>query len=91
MKKLQFNNLDLILDWIKEPSHKEHLFLLEAAIAKAKGSIKSELSVGQKVSFGRPNGRQHIGIVEKINISKAVVNCNGSRWRVTFSMMKEVA
>ena len=49
------------------------------------------IKIDDKVSFGRPNGRQHIGIVEKINISKAVVNCNGSKWRVPFSMMKEVA
>jgi uncharacterized protein YijF (DUF1287 family) len=88
MKKLQFNNLDLILDWIKNPEHKEHLFLLESAIAAAK---KSSFNIGDKVSFGRPNGRQHIGIVEKINISKAVVNCNGSKWRVPFTMIKEAA
>ena len=88
MKKLQFNNLDLILDWIKNPEHKDSLFLLECAISDAK---KKSFSVGDKVSFGRPNGRQHIGIVEKINISKAVVNCNGSKWRVPFSMIKEAA
>jgi|TARA_R110001592_G_scaffold243685_1_gene504687 hypothetical protein len=88
MKKLQFNNLDLILDWIKNPEHKDSLFLLECAINDAK---KKSFSIGDKVSFGRPNGRKHIGIVEKINISKAVVNCNGSKWRVPFSMIKEAA
>ena len=89
--KLKFNNLPDILDWIREPSHKGHLFLIEAAIAKAKGSEKGSFNVGDKVIFGRPNGRKHIGIVEKINISKAVVNCNGSKWRVPFTMMKEAA
>tara|TARA_B100001758_G_C18260998_1_gene531017 strand:+ start:218 stop:517 length:300 start_codon:yes stop_codon:yes gene_type:complete len=93
MKKLQFNNLDLILDWIREPSHKEHLFLIEAAIAKAKGSSKSAFSVGDKVSFGRPNGRKHFGVVEKLNPSKAVIAeyLNGKnahrKWRVPYSMM----
>ena len=51
MKKLQFNNLDLILDWIREPSHKEHLFLIEAAIAKAKGSSKSAFIVPHLDTF----------------------------------------
>ena len=91
--KLAFNNLPDILDWIREPSHKEHLFLIEAAIAKAKGSSKSAFSVGDKVSFGRPNGRKHIGVVEKLNPSKAVIAefFNGRnahrKWRVPYSMM----
>ena len=91
--KLAFNNLPDILDWIREPSHKEHLFLIEAAIAKAKGSSKSAFSVGDKVSFGRPNGRKHIGVVEKLNPSKAVIAefLNGRnahrKWRVPYSMM----
>jgi hypothetical protein len=88
MKKLQFNNIDLILDFIKNPEHKGCLDLLECAITDAK---KKTFSIGDKVSFGRPNGRQHIGIIQKINISKAVVNCNGSKWRVPFSMIKEAA
>tara|TARA_B100001093_G_scaffold43511_1_gene36867 strand:- start:731 stop:1027 length:297 start_codon:yes stop_codon:yes gene_type:complete len=89
--KLQFNNLSDILDWIKEPSHKEHLFLLEAAIAKAKGSTKSKLSVGQKVSFGRPNGRKRFGIVEKMNPSKALIKESnlGGKWRVPYSLISD--
>ena len=91
--KLEFNALPEILDWIKNPEHKEHLFILEAAIAKAKGSSKSAFSVGDKVSFGRPNGRKHIGVVEKLNPSKAVIAefLNGRnahrKWRVPYSMM----
>ena len=94
--KLKFNNLPDILEWVREPSHKEHLFIIEAAIAKAKGSSKSAFSVGDKVSFGRPNGRKHIGVIEKLNPSKAVVaefikvreNYNAHRkWRVPYSMM----
>jgi len=91
--KLKFNNLPDILEWVREPSHKEHLFIIEAAIAKAKGSSKSAFSVGDKVSFGRPNGRKHIGVVEKLNPSKAVIAefLNGRnahrKWRVPYSMM----
>ena len=91
--KLEFNALPEILDWIKNPEHKEHLFILEAAIAKAKGSSKSAFSVGDKVSFGRPIGRKHIGVVEKLNPSKAVIaeQMNGRnahrKWRVPYSMM----
>ena len=86
--KLAFNNLPDILDWIREPSHKEHLFLIEAAIAKAKGSEKLSFSVGDKVIFGRPNGRKHHGFIVKKNPAKAVVDCNGSKWRVPYSMME---
>ena len=91
--KLKFNNLPDILEWVREPSHKEHLFIIEAAIAKAKGSSKSAFSVGDKVSFGRPNGRKHIGVIEKLNPSKAVIAefLNGRnahrKWRVPYSMM----
>ena len=88
MKKLEFNNLPEILDWIREPSHKGHLFLIEAAIAKAKGSEKGTFSVGDNVTFGRPNGRKHQGVVVKMNPAKAVVDCNGAKWRVPYSMME---
>jgi len=87
MSKLKFNNLPEILDWIREPSHKGHLFLLEAAIAKAKGSKKEGFNVGDKVSFGRPNGRKHIGVVERLNPAKAVVDESGRKWRVPYSLM----
>ena len=86
--KLQFNNLTDILDWIKNPEHKEHLFLIEAAIASVKGSSKSAFSVGDKVSFGRPRGRKRHGIIVTKNPAKAVVDCNGSKWRVPYSMME---
>ena len=86
--KLEFNALPEILDWIKNPEHKEHLFLLEAAIAKAKGSKKVSFSVGDKVIFGRPNGRKHHGFIIKKNPAKAVVDCAGSKWRVPYSLME---
>jgi len=95
MKKLEFNNLDLILDWIKNPEHKDSLFLLECAIREAKGPSKSAsaFNVGDKVSFGKPRGRRYYGVVEKLNPSKAVVFCQpegkpSARWRVPYSMME---
>ena len=87
--KLKFNNLPEILEWIRDPQHKEHLFLLQAAIAEAKGSSqKVSFNVGDKVIFGRPNGRKHHGFIIKKNPAKAVVDCNGSKWRVPYSMME---
>jgi len=48
-----------------------------------------ELKVGAKVSFGRPNGKKHFGTIEKINISKAVVDAGDFRkYVVPFSMLE---
>ena len=51
----------------------------------------AEFNIGDKVSFGRPRGRQRIGIVSKINIKKALINVNGASWSVPFSLMRKVA
>lgn len=86
--KLKFNNLPDILEWIRDPQHKEHLFLLQAAIAEAKGSQKVSFNVGDKVIFGRPNGRKHHGFIIKKNPAKALVDCAGSKWRVPYSLLE---
>jgi hypothetical protein len=88
--KLKFNNLPDILDWIREPSHKEHLFLIEAAIAKAKTSSKSEFKVGDHVVFGRPNGRKRPGVIVTLNPKRAVIKDTnlGGKWRVPYSLME---
>ena len=86
--KLKFNNLPEILEWIRDPQHKEHLFLLQAAIAEAKGSQKVSFNVGDKVIFGRPNGRKHHGFIIKKNPAKALVDCAGSKWRVPYSLLE---
>ena len=86
--KLKFNNLPEILEWIRDPQHKEHLFLLQAAIAEAKGSQKVSFNVGDKVIFGRPNGRKHHGFIVKKNPAKALVDCAGSKWRVPYSLLE---
>ena len=86
--KLKFNNLPDILEWIRDPQHKEHLFLLQAAIAEAKGSQKVSFNVGDKVIFGRPNGRKHHGFIVKKNPAKALVDCAGTKWRVPYSLLE---
>jgi len=48
--------------------------LIKIASERRDGLKRTFLKVGAKVSFGRPNGKKHFGTIEKINISKAVVN-----------------
>ena len=36
MSKLKFNDLPKILDWIKEPSHAGHLFIVEQTLKSVK-------------------------------------------------------
>ena len=36
MSEVKFNDLNKVLEWIREPSHKEHLYIVEACLAKAK-------------------------------------------------------
>ena len=89
--KLQFNNLTDILDWIKNPEHKEHLFLLETAINAAKGSTKGQFKVGDHVIFGRTNGRKRPGVIVSITGPKRAVvkDTNlGGKWRVPYSLME---
>ena len=58
------------------------------AIAEAKGSQKVSFNVGDKVIFGRPNGRKHHGFIIKKNPAKALVDCAGSKWRVPYSLLE---
>ena len=44
--------------------------------------------LGQIVQFGR--WRKRTGTIEKLNITKAVVNVNGQKWRVPFGMMEAI-
>ena len=89
MSNVKFNDLNKVLDWIREPSHKEHLYIVEAAIAKAKQEDINKFEVGAKVTFGRPRGKQHIGVIVKCNSKKAVVQEDGrGKWTVPYSLMK---
>ena len=87
MSDLKFNDLPKILKWIKEPSHSEHLFIIEQTLKSVKAD---QFKVGTKVTFGRANGQKRMGIIEKFGRVKAIVNCNGAIWRVPFDLMSVV-
>ena len=87
MSDLKFNDLPKILKWIKEPSHSEHLFIIEQTLKSVKAD---QFKVGTKVTFGRANGQKRMGIIEKFGHVKAIVNCNGAKWRVPFDLMSVV-
>jgi hypothetical protein len=81
--------MNKVLEWIREPSHKEHLYILEAAIAKANQVSLDQFSIGTKVVFGRPRGAKHFGVIVKCNPKKAVVMEEGrGKWTVPYSLMK---
>ena len=75
--------------------HREELNLIVNAVNDARRSTSvqssTKFSVGQRVQFGRPRGRQHIGIIDKMNPAKAVIKTDSQTWRVPYSLMKEVA
>ena len=87
MSKLKFNDLPKILDWIKEPSHAGHLFIVEQTLKSVK---EDQFKVGTKVKFGRANGMKRMGTVIKLGPKKAVVDCSGAKWRVPYDLMKFV-
>lgn len=55
-----------------------------------KGSFAG-FRIGEKVEFGRPRGRKHIGVILKCNPSKALIESNGTKWRVPYTLISEVA
>ena len=87
MSKLKFNDLPKILDWIKEPSHAGHLFIVEQTLKSVK---EDQFKVGTKVKFGRANGIKRMGVVVKLGPNKAVVDCSGAKWRVPYDLMDVV-
>ena len=87
MSKLKFNDLPKILDWIKEPSHAGHLFIVEQTLKSVK---QEQYKVGTKVSFGRANGMKRSGVVVKLGPKKALVDVNGAKWRVPYDLMNVV-
>ena len=54
-----------ILKWIKEPSHSEHLFIVEQTLKSVK---QDQFKVGTKVRFGRAKGMKRMGIIEKFGM-----------------------
>jgi hypothetical protein len=91
MTKLKFKDLPQILEWIREPSHSEHLYMIKAAIQNVENS---KFIPGSKVVFGRPNGQQRVGVVLRTRNNKATVevsnnhNDRKSQWRVPFDLMR---
>ena len=68
---------------------RDSLYIVEACLAKAKAEDIIKFAVGAKVIFGRPNGKQHRGVIFKCNPKKAVVMEDGSgKWTVPYSLMK---
>jgi len=52
--------------------------------------LKDQVHVGMKVLFGRPNGTKTLGVVEKINPSRAKIkkfDSSGSMWMVPYSLI----
>lgn len=64
---------------------------LNEAIAFARNVIemkaKSEISVGSEV-FVVQKTKKTLGIVEKVNVKKAIVSMNGSRYNVPLTMLE---
>ena len=77
--------LEDILKFIRNSDNRDTLPLIESVISETK---KKQFNIGSKVIFGRANGKQHFGTVEKINISKAVVMSDGVKWTVPFNLMQ---
>jgi len=56
-----------------------------------KGSFAG-FRIGEKVQFGRPQGRKHFGVILKCNPSKALIQeSTGTKWRVPYTLIQEVA
>ena len=62
--------------------------LLEVANAHKNDLTKKALRIGAVVKFGRPNGIKRTGTIEKINISKVILNVDFKRWSVPISMLE---
>lgn len=84
MTQLKFKDLPKILEFIRDPSNSEHLYMLKAAISNVENS---KFIPGSKVSFGRPNGQKRVGVVIRTRNNKATVDVNGQKWRVPFDLM----
>jgi hypothetical protein len=98
---MKLQDLLQITNAIKSMNNSELNAVVEAVNqAKRRQSVFSSanFSVGQKVIFGRtPSGLQRVGVIQKMNPAKAVVQVYDNRkkrvqdWRVPYSLMKGVA
>tara|TARA_Y100001968_G_C19300946_1_gene689012 strand:+ start:389 stop:679 length:291 start_codon:yes stop_codon:yes gene_type:complete len=59
-------------------------------IKEVGSSIKHELRKGDKVYIDSPRKeRTEVGIINKINITRAVVEIDGQLWNVPFTMIRK--
>ena len=59
-------------------------------IKEVGSSIKHELREGDKVYIDSPRKeRTEVGIINKINITRAVVEIDGQLWNVPFTMIRK--
>ena len=66
----------------------------QSKLTKRRSPLKGSYAgfrIGEKVQFGRPAGRKHIGVILKCNPSKALIESNGTKWRVPYTLISEVA
>ena len=64
--------LEDILKFIRDSDNKNTLPLIESTISETK---KKQFYIGSKVIFGRANGKQHFGTIEKdLEKSKSINN-----------------
>ena len=67
----------------------------QSKLTKRRSPLKGSYAgfrIGEKVQFGRPAGRKHIGVILKCNPAKAVIQENtGTKWRVPYTLISEVA
>ena len=86
--KLEYNNLPDILEFIKNPKNESAMLLIESCLYETK---KNQFKVGNKVIFGRKLGKKHEGVIQKINSSKAIINCsNNKKWTVPFELIQNI-
>jgi len=75
----------------KELFNLDSISELNEVIAFARNVIemkaKSEISVGSEV-FVVQKTKKTLGIVEKVNVKKAIVSMNGSRYNVPLTMLE---
>ena len=57
-------------------------------IAQDAAIKKATLCVGQKVRVNGTKNFNEVGIIEKINIKKAIVKIDGQRWNCPLSMLE---
>ena len=62
--------------------------LIKIATERRDNLKLKDLTIGALVKFGRPNGAKRTGTIEKINITKAIINVGFKKWSVPISMLE---